>query len=163
MVSVFSLNDDFLTCSNSPLKHVVNQQFFLLFAEMVEKERVHENEENFHFGGLVFGSVSLFQGDFITFVERTVYFRADGGSDFSSSAGDSSEPPDLKLFIRDIFENVVIAAIVWVFWFFAIPEPANAVIKEVFGTVLDEVEDEGFEGRVDFGVEVFFELFLVVH
>ncbi len=79
---------------------------------MVEEERVHENEENFHFCGLVFGSASLSQGDFITLVKRTVYFRADGSSDFSRSGGDSSEPPSLKLFVRDIFKDIIVVAIV---------------------------------------------------
>jgi hypothetical protein len=112
LVSVLSLDDNFLSCGNSFLIHVVDEELFLLFTEMVEKERVHKEEENFHLSCFVFGKVSLSEGDLTAFVKRTVDFRADGGSDFASGVGDFLEPPSLELFVRDIFEDIIVIAIV---------------------------------------------------
>ena len=59
MIAILALFNDFFAYGDSSFDHVVNKEFFLLLTEVTEEEGVHEEEEDFHLGSLVFGDRAL--------------------------------------------------------------------------------------------------------
>ena len=66
---------------------------------MTKQKGVHEEEEDFHFSGLVFGDGPPTQGDLVTLVERAVDLGADGGANFACGGGEAFQAPGFEMFL----------------------------------------------------------------